>query len=169
MALGLDIVFFQMTAVFIWTAILPSEFWDNLRRGYREGIWQGKSRLRDWEVRLQQKLKESTEQRFVKVAHLFRKTPVSLKHSPLSQAIVITLVLQCLLWNVRSMTRDVIQFPRSWISFSDAFGLDQRWEMFSRPFTKSGWFVIPGKLADGSDVELFRNQPAVDWQKPKPS
>lgn len=47
-------------------------------------------------------------------------------------------------------------------------GLDQNWNMFSPPVTEDGWYVIPGHLRDGTEVDLFKEgQPTVDWNKPK--
>jgi hypothetical protein len=39
--------------------------------------------------------------------------------------------------------------------------------MFAQPFNQSGWFVIPAKLSDGRDVDLFRGGAPVDWKKPE--
>lgn len=54
--------------------------------------------------------------------------------------------------------------PPSFIS--SLFGLDQTWDMFSPyPLTLDGWYVIPGKLEDGTEIDLFTDK-AVDWKKP---
>jgi hypothetical protein len=45
-------------------------------------------------------------------------------------------------------------------------GLDQNWAMFSRPFVDDGWFVFPAKLADGRDVDLFRDGAALTYEPP---
>lgn len=48
-----------------------------------------------------------------------------------------------------------------------AFGIDQTWDMFApSPLREDGWYVIPGKLRDGSEVDLFTGGKPVDWIKP---
>jgi hypothetical protein len=43
---------------------------------------------------------------------------------------------------------------------------DQKWNMFSpNPLRADGWWVIPGQLVDGSEVELLHGG-AVSWDKP---
>ena len=45
--------------------------------------------------------------------------------------------------------------------------LDQRWDMFSpRPPKEDGWYVIPGKLRDGSVVDIYRNGRPVSYERP---
>ena len=44
--------------------------------------------------------------------------------------------------------------------------IDQGWNMFVPPGTQSYWFVIPGKLKDGSEVDLFNDGEPVSWEKP---
>ncbi len=45
--------------------------------------------------------------------------------------------------------------------------LDQKWEMFAPyPLKDDGWFVIAGRLHDGTETELLRGGP-VRWEKPE--
>jgi hypothetical protein len=56
--------------------------------------------------------------------------------------------------------------PASWHHFAAALGLNQGWGVFApRPGTYHGWFVMPARLRDGSEVDLFRRCP-VDWARP---
>jgi predicted DCC family thiol-disulfide oxidoreductase YuxK len=48
-----------------------------------------------------------------------------------------------------------------------AIGLYQNWKLFAPyPMTDDGWYVIPGKLADGQTVDLWRKGSDVSWDKP---
>ncbi len=48
-----------------------------------------------------------------------------------------------------------------------ALRLDQRWALFApAPLANDGWYVIPGRLAGGATVDLFRGGRALDWRKP---
>jgi len=43
--------------------------------------------------------------------------------------------------------------------------LDQSWAMFSpRPPSVHWWHVLHGKLADGGDIELFKNESIFTWK-----
>lgn len=82
--------------------------------------------------------------------------------------------LVCLLyvfsWNVRSTDFSKYQtvFPRSYNWFAQLLRLDQRWNMFSPyPRKDDGWYVIPGILKDGREIDTFRNGATVTWEKPE--
>lgn len=48
-----------------------------------------------------------------------------------------------------------------------ALGLDATWTMFSpEPARDSGWFVMPGKLADGDTVDLFPALASFEVERP---
>lgn len=45
--------------------------------------------------------------------------------------------------------------------------IDQSWAMFAPdPLTENWWYVIPGKLRDGSEVELWSGETTLRWEKP---
>lgn len=74
------------------------------------------------------------------------------------------------LWNFRSLMPKT--FDRKTLNSIDwvsrVLNVDQKWSIFSPgPPKDDGWFVIPAKLADGSDIDLLRNAP-VTWSKPSP-
>src|SRR6185295_18602624 len=44
--------------------------------------------------------------------------------------------------------------------------LNQAWRMFAPPPPTGGWFVIPGTLTDGTQIDLFKNGAPLNWTKP---
>lgn len=45
--------------------------------------------------------------------------------------------------------------------------IKQNWNMFSPyPYRVDGWYVIPAKLRDGTEVDLFNNGNPLSWEKP---
>lgn len=45
--------------------------------------------------------------------------------------------------------------------------LDQKWGMFApEPLVEDGWYVVLGKLEDGSEVDLWRDGTKISWDKP---
>jgi hypothetical protein len=70
-------------------------------------------------------------------------------------------------WNYSSFYRTPIHIPQSAHMIVNIFRLDQWWGMFSpQPPTDDGWFVIPGKLANGEEVDLYKDGAPVSWDKP---
>ena len=55
--------------------------------------------------------------------------------------------------------------------FGEIMHIHQSWYMFSTPGTKGQWYnlwyVIPGNLNNGSEVDLFKNGEPVTFEKPK--
>lgn len=45
--------------------------------------------------------------------------------------------------------------------------LEQFWQMFAPfPFKDNGWYVLPGKLVDGSEVDVLRPKKGLSYEKP---
>ncbi|MFB2975163.1 DCC1-like thiol-disulfide oxidoreductase family protein [Microseira sp. BLCC-F43] len=52
-----------------------------------------------------------------------------------------------------------------WIS--RVLRIDQSWSIFApAPPVDDGWYVIPGKLKDGKQVDVLQNSDKVNWEKP---
>lgn len=81
-------------------------------------------------------------------------------------------------WNL-NVVRDPEFVAPAWIEwFGATFFLQQGWRMFATPSTRTGWLVIPGKLMDGREIDLFRgggpvpdldeytDTTGVSWDKP---
>lgn len=58
--------------------------------------------------------------------------------------------------------------PKWVMDFSQILRLDQKWEMFAPfPMKDDGWFVMPGKLENGKEVNVFTfKEEVVDFKKP---
>lgn len=85
------------------------------------------------------------------------------------QIFAAALVLVLLAWNLCTIK----VFPgRLQAALTPSFRLlrvDQLWDMFAPfPSKEDGWFVIPGKLADGRELDLVHpERPAVSYDKPR--
>ncbi len=70
------------------------------------------------------------------------------------------------LWNLGEA--GLLHLPPQARSVAYLFHIDQDWRMFSpHPPTEDGWFVISGKLEDGTELDPFRAGKPVSWEKPK--
>lgn len=69
-------------------------------------------------------------------------------------------------WNVAGVQQTNFAFP----FFRNVFvglALDQKWDMFApSPSLDDGWYVIPGNLKDGTQIDLFNQGKDVRWEKP---
>ena len=46
--------------------------------------------------------------------------------------------------------------------------LDQQFNMFApTPLTEDGWYVFPGKLRDGTEVDVYTEKTPISYDKPK--
>jgi predicted DCC family thiol-disulfide oxidoreductase YuxK len=71
-----------------------------------------------------------------------------------------------LLWNVVSIDRLPMGVAHVLEPVMLPLRIDQSWPMFApRPWQDDGWYVIPGTLEDGTELDLWTGQ-AVDWRKP---
>lgn len=77
-----------------------------------------------------------------------------------SQAVGGLFLLFLVVWNSANIFSGLKSSLRPpWLTHAAFFfGIDQSWEMFSRPITADGWFIIPAVRADGTMVDLFSGE-----------
>ena len=74
-----------------------------------------------------------------------------------------------IVWGVSALPSSPLRLPAYVRSAAFVMGIDQTWNMFApAPLKDDGWYVIPGRLASGEVVDLFRGGGAVRWDKPEP-
>ena len=69
-------------------------------------------------------------------------------------------------WNLEAMKPLRHRMPEPARALCQLAHLDQAWRMFAPPAPTGGWFVVPGTLKDGTEVDLFRRGASVSWAKP---
>jgi hypothetical protein len=90
----------------------------------------------------------------------------SWKASWLSNGIAAFFLVYVFLWNVRTLDLDSVK-PYPLLPLAFLTRVDQQWNMFAPyPLKDDGWYVIPGKLRDGTEVDLYNGREPVSWQKP---
>jgi uncharacterized membrane protein YphA (DoxX/SURF4 family) len=107
-----------------------------------------------------------------KVAGNFTKPfpfrPLEVKPSLPLNALTLLLLLYTVAWNVSSYAPDL--FKRRIWERTEIAGrvtrLDQSWSIFApAPPRDDGWYVVPARLKDGSEIDILWNRP-VSWEKP---
>ncbi len=77
-------------------------------------------------------------------------------------------ILYMILINLQSVPNSAILVPENIENLGVATLLDQHFDMFTpTPLTEDGWYVIPGNLIDNTEVDVFRNEEKVSFEKPK--
>jgi predicted DCC family thiol-disulfide oxidoreductase YuxK len=114
--------------------------------------------------------------------------PTVVRPSLILNIIALLLILATFFWNIRTFAQRTYERravrQNDWISFtyhlfnrrtiqsvdwiSRLTRLDQGWSIFApAPPRDDGWYVIPGKLKDGSEVDVLRGlEKPVSWEKP---
>ncbi len=94
-----------------------------------------------------------------------------LRSSRLAQALAAAFLVCVVLWNLLGFAAAAPYvrpiFPSSAALVVYILRLDQYWNMFSPyPLKNDGWFVMPGTLQDGRQVDLWTDEGMVSWEKP---
>jgi Vitamin K-dependent gamma-carboxylase len=85
-----------------------------------------------------------------------------------ASAIATVLTAYMIVWNIGNLPYSPIKLSDRARSIGNVLGLDQAWEMFAPfPAKDDGWYVIPARLKNGRQIDLYRNGAMVDWSKPK--
>ncbi len=84
-----------------------------------------------------------------------------------TQAFLLVLLIYVVLMNIDTLGKtQYISAQVQWIG--SLTRLDQRFDMFApTPLLEDGWYVFPGKLSDGTEIDVFRNGAPVSYAKPK--
>lgn len=75
------------------------------------------------------------------------------------------LIVYLLIWNVGTKYPQ-LKMPELLRWPGEQLYIGQKWEMFKRPPLDDGWWVMPARLRDGSEVDIFAGGAPVRWEKP---
>jgi hypothetical protein len=99
----------------------------------------------------------------------FKFKPIQIRSSRLLNILALILLLYTFVWNISSYSPDAFR-RKAWQStefIGRATRLDQSWSIFApAPPRDDGWYVIPGRLQDGAEADIFRGGSPVNWDKP---
>ena len=99
--------------------------------------------------------------------------PVRVRSSLVTNLLAVSCLVYVFLWNLTTVSD--FSMPDDIRPVGNLLGLKQSWNMFApRPTTVTGWYVIPGTLSDGRQVDLVRavvhDDPElvqdVSWERP---
>ncbi|MTJ07679.1 HTTM domain-containing protein [Anabaena sp. UHCC 0204] len=95
--------------------------------------------------------------------------PLEVRNSRFLNILAVMLLIYAFIWNIQSYAPDL--FKRKIWKNTEVLGrvtrLDQSWSIFAPgPPQDDGWHIIPGRLQDGTEVDIFRSGNPVNWDKP---
>ncbi len=97
-----------------------------------------------------------------------KKTPYAKKLANIGAACILLLLLYVVFWNINTLHKDkktILTKNMEWLGWLTH--LDQEFNMFApSPMTEDGWYVFPGKLRDGTEVDVFSGHTPVSHSKP---
>lgn len=162
--------FFSMMRIYLfpWTSIaatvpmIPAVFWEKLPAGLKAlGILGGQ--IADW---IRQRALFDWVSRKLPPRPAFTKIPLWLN---VTAAFFLVYVF---VWNLgtlpASMNKKHLDIPWRLKWIASVLRIDQTWNMFAPyPLKDDGWYVIPGVLKNGQEVDVYRGGGAVSWEKPE--
>lgn len=99
-------------------------------------------------------------------AALLPERAVSFEAPRWAQRVAGVYLVAVVLWNTVTIDRLPLSVAHAMEPAMLPLRIDQGWPMFApRPWQDDGWYVIPGTLEDGTEVDLWSGK-AVDWRKP---
>src|SRR6185503_12592868 len=81
--------------------------------------------------------------------------------------ILVSLIVYVFVLNLSTIPNSGVRVSDNFRSLSVITGLDQLWNMFAPfPAKDDGWYVVPGTLRDGKQIDVFRGGKEVSFDKP---
>lgn len=75
-------------------------------------------------------------------------------------------VVYVVLWNIETLN-DKIIIPKTLRTIGYNLHIDQKFNMFApMPLLEDGWYVMPGKLRNGKEIDVFSGATTVSYEKP---
>ena len=85
--------------------------------------------------------------------------PLRLDNHRVTKGVVLLLFGMVINWNIAAWPGSQIRFPDALRQLAYFLRLDQDWGMFAPyPQKDDGWYVMTGRLVDGSEVDVFRHE-----------
>jgi hypothetical protein len=82
--------------------------------------------------------------------------PAELRSSLATNLLAVFFIVYILCWNLTTVASLSFTMPERTVPLGYFLGIDQQWGMFApSPSKEGGWYVIPGQLQDGRNVDLM--------------
>ena len=159
LALTFELIYFPHVCSIAWLAFLPAEFWDRLL---------GRKPLR----RIAEAWDALLGRVYRAIASLARAAPTlpiwALDYKPfVLRNVLAGLALVYVFFLNLGSVYPQMRMPDSLGWIGRDLSLYQDWRMFApAPLRDDGWWVVPARLKDGGEVDLFSGRSPIEWKKP---
>jgi len=159
-ALFLSVGMFPLVAIVAVSVFLPSPFWDR---------WIVAPAR--WRARAHEVLRYGNLARETLVARLAKpERTASPRTSALARwlttAVGATSIVFVVFGNIAAYRPLPFSLSEKLMWITPLLRLEQRWDMFALPMTAGGWFVIPGRLTSGVEIDLYTERAPPSWREP---
>lgn len=172
--LTMDIGLFPFISALCMVCFLPTWFWETAlpRLGAVLPGWLIDAPRQVFRT-VPQRIRAYLERRRERRIEVQETQPVRLRASSMNDTLVAIFLVSVLFWNLTTVSS--VAMPTGVRPVSLLLGLNQKWSMFApRPTANDGWYVIPGTLQNGRQVDLMsvvrENQDpsrSISWKKPE--
>lgn len=143
MSLSLHLGLFPLIAIVAMFPLIPSEFWNFFNRQF---FWQ------HWRKKFINR--EGNDFDFSNIWKI------------IMALVGAFFILYIFVWNLTTL--GLFNMPSEVEAIGYLTRVDQKWDMFAPyPLKDDGWYVIPGALANGKQIDLFRGDEKINWEKPE--
>lgn len=149
--LNMNLGIFPYVSIIIWLALLPSEFWETLFKQIKPSSSY---------LYLPNLINQYSNKKNIFNSKLGY-------NSRLVNMIAIFFAVNIIILNITGLPEFAKILPHKLKLFGQLVGIQQKWAIFApRPSYRSGWYVIKGKLQDGSFYDLYNNRSIISFDKP---
>lgn len=159
--ISMRISIFPWVCIIMWLAFLPPSFWNIVFEKSRHFLTPNYSKNLIWIPLLWQKI--STHKNRDRIFN--SKLSYTSKYLSLP---VVFFIMYVFLSNISTLPDLKHIMPEKMKSVGTFLALDQRWGMYAPAPTRiSGWYVIIGKMQDGSYYDIYNNRAKIVFSQPK--
>lgn len=163
--LFLEVGLFVPVGVVVWSAFLPARTWDRLTPTI-DGVIR--ARIGSSSAKTVALTKAALSRWAASFGPIETATPgVRRVATKARELLCISAAAYVLLWNICNYREPpVLKMPDGLRWIGPLLRIDQRWDMFSRPITSGGWYVIPARLHSGAGLDLLSGAERISWERP---
>jgi len=173
LAMSLNLGLLPYVAAVSWLVFIPGQWWDWLRaRTHRQVGLRAKPARAFWLLAVLKRLPMVISGSRRGTGDVLIDVPTSrhlgIKARRWEQVVASIALIYAVAWNLQWLDSQRANpiLPVRITAIGDVLRMEQSWNMISPDaLSHDGWFVMPAKLADGSQVDVFTGK-QVDWSNP---
>ena len=153
-ALMMHLGMFSWITIAALIGFIPPDTWDALLQKVEQHVRSTFNYLASFFPHVRSKPKKLTNRHIV--------------FASISSLVGVVYILYMFVWQAQNVVAIQGYLPRGWDTPAKILRIDQRWNLFAPyPYRDDGWFVIPGTLANGDKIDLYKNGAPLSYETPE--